>query len=316
MIYKNLYIIGNGFDIYHGIPCGFLNFKDWVKEHDAVLYFRLLKVYKYVWDDDWWSAFETSLGKLNISYYANEIGNLYDPEYVKDGTIEERTKCASIKVTEEFTKIRDALRTDFQQWLIEAYRKCNIDRIIQLFDESRFLSFNYTKTLEDVYGINSKQICHIHGIIDDKDSMIVGHGLGLEEFNDVLDCQKLRVEAEIFYKGFKTELQYVTPPHKELTEQSTIYSLSALQKNVKGCMQKNEKFFNDILDVQRIYAYGFSFSPIDMPYIEKIIRRTKPETHWVISYYSQEDKRRIMDFIVHYNIPNFTMINGIKANIL
>ena len=49
-----------------------------------------------------------------------------------------------------------------------------------------------------------------------------------------------------------------------------------------------------------------------MPYLEKIIRRTKPETHWVISWYLQEDKRRIMDFIIRHDIQNITMINGIK----
>jgi hypothetical protein len=86
----------------------------------------------------------------------------------------------------------------------------------------------------------------------------------------------------------------------------------SLKKDVEGCIEKNKRFFNEILDVQRIYVYGFSFSPIDMPYLEKIIRRTKPDTHWVISWYSQDDKRQIMDFVIRYGIQNITMINGIK----
>lgn len=61
------------------------------------------------------------------------------------------------------------------------------------------------------------------------------------------------------------------------------------------------------------YVYEFFFSSIDMPYLEKIIWRTKPETHWVISWCSQEDRRRIMDFVIKYGILNITMINGIKT---
>lgn len=97
-----------------------------------------------------------------------------------------------------------------------------------------------------------------------------------------------------------------------LATHSTLDSLLALKKDVADCIEKNTQFFNDILDVKRIFVYGFSFSPIDMPYLEKIIRRTNSETHWVISWYSQEDKRRIMDFVIRYNIQKITIINGIK----
>ena len=107
-------------------------------------------------------------------------------------------------------------------------------------------------------------------------------------------------------------LQIVTPTHIELAASSSLESLVTLKKDVEGCIEKNQQFFNEILDVERIYVYGFSFSSIDMPYLEKIIRRTKPETHWVISWYSQDDKRRIIDFVIRYDIQNFTMINGIK----
>lgn len=37
-------------------------------------------------------------------------GNLYDPEYIKDGSIEEKTEYASLKVIEEFDKIKRSLR--------------------------------------------------------------------------------------------------------------------------------------------------------------------------------------------------------------
>ena len=119
-------------------------------------------------------------------------------------------------------------------------------------------------------------------------------------------------EVRIKKSNLMTRLQLITPKHIELAASSSLDSIFSLKKDVEGCIEKNKSFFDEILDVQLIYVYGFSFSPIDMPYLEKIIRRTKPGTHWVISWYSQDDKRRIMDFAIRYDIQNFTIINGIK----
>ena len=314
MIYKNLYIIGNGFDQHHDIQCSFLNFKEWIKENDESLFTDLTQVYNDAEDNKWWKDFENSLARLNISSYANIIGNLYDPEYIKEGTIEEKTEYASQKVIEEFDKIKESLRNDFQKWLADVYENCPKDKKIQFPSEgSIFLTFNYTKTLEDIYEIDAKHIYHIHGIIDDKDSMVVGHGLGGEELNDMLKSQEPRI-GEVWNKKLNrmTRLQIVTPKHIELAALSSLESIVSLKKDVEGCIEMNQQFFNEILDVERIYVYGFSFSSIDMPYLEKIIRRTKPKTHWVISWYSQDDKKRIMDFVIRYDIQNITMINGIK----
>ena len=241
-------------------------------------------------------------------------GDLYDPEYIKEGSIEEKTEYASKKVIEEFSKINDSLRNAFQKWLSDVYKNCPKDKKIQFPSEgSIFLTFNYTKTLEDIYEIDAKRVYHIHGVIDDKDSMVVGHGLGEDELNDMLKSQELRI-GEVWNKKLNrmTRLQIVTPKHKELAALSSLESIVSLKKDVEGCIEKNQQFFNEILDVERIYVYGFSFSSIDIPYLEKIIMRTKPETHWVISWYLQDDKRRIMDFVIRYDIQNITMINGIK----
>ena len=315
MTYKNLYIIGNGFDQHHGAQCGFEDFMKWVKKNDESLFTGLTQVYNDAEDNKWWKDFENSLALLNISYYANKKGNLYDPEYIKEGSIKEKTEYASQKVIEDFDKIKESLRQDFQVWLSEVYENCTKDKKIRFPREgSIFLTFNYTKTLEDIYKIDAKRIYHIHGVIEDKDSMVVGHGLGEEVLNDMLKKQEPRI-GDVWNKKLNrmTRLQIVTPKHKELAALSSLESIVSLKKDVEGCIEKNQQFFNEILDVERIYVYGFSFSSIDMPYLEKIIRRTKSETHWVISWFSQDDKKRIMDFVIRYDIQNITMMKGIKT---
>lgn len=110
MTYKTLYIIGNGFDQHHNIQCSFLNFMEWMKKNDAGLFFQSTQVCNSAWEYNWWRDFENSLAQLNISYYANKKGNMYDPEYIKDGLIEIKTEYASLKVIEEFDKIKRSLR--------------------------------------------------------------------------------------------------------------------------------------------------------------------------------------------------------------
>ena len=90
MIYKNLYIIGNGFDQHHGVRCGFEDFMKWVKENNESLFTDLTQVYNDAEDNKWWKDFENSLAQLNISYYANKKGNSYDPDYIKEGSTEEK----------------------------------------------------------------------------------------------------------------------------------------------------------------------------------------------------------------------------------
>ena len=314
MIYKNLYIIGNGFDLHHGIKCGFTDFMKWVEKNDESLFADLTDVYNYDDKEKWWKDFENSLAKLNISYYANKIGNQYDPEYIQEGSIEERTEYASQKVIEEFDRIKASLRRDFHKWLSEAYENCPKYKKVQFPNkDSVFLTFNYTKTLEDLYEIDARQVCHIHGVIDDEDSMVVGHGMGIEGLKDMLESQKPRA-GEIFDKRLhiNTKLNIATPEHTELATDSTLDSMISLKKDVEECIERKKRFFNDILDVQTIYVYGFSFSSIDMPYIEKIVRRTKSDAHWVFSWHSPDDEIRIMDFVIRYNIQNFSMIKGIK----
>ena len=38
---SKLYIIGNGFDMHHGIKSGYSNYRKWLEENDSDLYERL-----------------------------------------------------------------------------------------------------------------------------------------------------------------------------------------------------------------------------------------------------------------------------------
>lgn len=79
------------------------------------------------------------------------------------------------------------------------------------FDAETALSmnFNYTKTLEDVYGIPVSDILHIHGVVaEDKkadvDEIIVGHGMSKTEVE-----KNFGSDGDDLTKGLKTLVNHL-----------------------------------------------------------------------------------------------------------
>ena len=48
---KSLYIIGNGFDIHHGIKSRYSDYREWLKEYDFDLYDKLCRLYDSIDED-------------------------------------------------------------------------------------------------------------------------------------------------------------------------------------------------------------------------------------------------------------------------
>ena len=62
--FNHLYIIGNGFDLYHGLMTGYNHFRRYVQKNDVELYELIEKYYEYK-EDDFWYNFEENLATLD-----------------------------------------------------------------------------------------------------------------------------------------------------------------------------------------------------------------------------------------------------------
>lgn len=66
MVDNVLYIIGNGFDLHHGVASSYASFCKWLKKHD----FELFDLYETVCSyDALWSDFETSMAYVDRDYF-------------------------------------------------------------------------------------------------------------------------------------------------------------------------------------------------------------------------------------------------------
>lgn len=75
------------------------------------------------------------------------------------------------------------------------------------------------------------------------------------------------------------------------------FVLERYHKNPYEFIYKNIEFFEKIKDVETIHILGLSFSPVDIDYLDWIYKHTTSGVKWEVSWYSEEDSKRIDEFI-------------------
>lgn len=171
-----LYIIGNGFDLYHGVKSSYGSFRKWLQTHDYDTY----QTYETVCDyDALWSDFETGMAYVSRDFFL-ESGLAFFPDSKSDP---DEWSAADILLggdaaTSSAYELLDKLKKDFHKWVCSlSVPRDYKDKMLYVDDYARFLTFNYTTFLESHYGIPSSQINHIHGVKTQLwGSLVVGMG--------------------------------------------------------------------------------------------------------------------------------------------
>lgn len=168
---ETLVIIGNGFDIAHGVKSEYKDFKQYYNIHNRCD--GLENLFKLNGN---WSNIELALTNYDVIKILNTERYSYE-------------------------SILDELFQLFSQW-VELIR-LNIGPIseqYELYKDSNFLTFNYTETLEHIYNIPSEQICHIHGgRLDEKKKYIFGSG----GERDIMDLEQHSNESFDRYEAIE-----------------------------------------------------------------------------------------------------------------
>lgn len=175
-----LHIVGNGFDLRHGIKSRYSDFKDYAWKHCGQRGYHLgvlEKSYPQVNNEGeliLWSELEYALGEPDISAIQAEATE--DIEYEEGHEIRYQPQmedAAGFLISDMFETFHEL----FEEW-VNAISLDEAESIncLQHFDpHGLFLSFNYTETLELMYHIHRCQINYIHGRRNMRDVLIVGH---------------------------------------------------------------------------------------------------------------------------------------------
>lgn len=306
-----MYIIGNGFDQHHEIKSSYKDFYSWMCANNQGIMNKVYEIYNINDEQTWWSDFENQLASLKAIRYGESIAFKYPPDL--DSEHCDRTwNDAAIEVEHQLEGLYFDVRGCFHDWILQLNKPSESKKIKILIENSVFLNFNYTKTLETLYGINPHHILHIHGCVDDDEEFILGHGKTYEELNRINAVGLPELPEELpagevmrFYEERSKSAQEL---HEQFATDAAISGVASQRKPVDEIMKKHESFFNSTSDVSYVHVYGHSLSEIDMPYIDKILSNSKSAI-WEFSYHNDADIKRIENFCETKNIENYSLID-------
>lgn len=298
---SKLYIIGNGFDLHHGLSTSYTDFEHHLKTHHIQLLDSLNKYYSFASiDQDLWSKFEENLAYLDKAGLIDYLSEYYDDT-------SDRGRNAMGIETETYLKLlTNGLRREFSEFILKAETKI-IDRIkrIPIDRDAKYISFNYTKTLEKYYLIPNDNIFYIHGIAREKEGIILGHSTDPELFIDenIEPTPPKDASEETLEQWYEYMSDQHNPIYDDCVSTVNSYFLNSF-KNTNSIIKENLDYFSDLSDVKEVFIYGHSMSDVDMAYIEKIASTVKSDCYWSVSYFGKNEKEEIEYSLENLNISS------------
>ena len=180
------------------------------------------------------------------------------------------------------------LQNEFSTWISQLK---NGDRMYVVEIDRKnasFINFNYTPTLERLYGINASDILYIHGRSMLGGNLIFGHNLTVDKFIERWAGDYSEEEQEMLIEAAD--------------------GLSIIYKDVNRIINKNTNYWESIKNIKKIHIWGLSISEIDMPYINHIRTIVNDNTEWEFSWYQPKDIDRIKQIIKALQIRNYNLI--------
>lgn len=280
-----LYVIGNGFDRGHDIPCLYSDFYTYLNDNRSDILESMEKFYYVGNDSELWSDFERSLEE-NIDYESlSEIISENIPNIASDDFRDRDWYDAQIYVEQECNELLENVRSGFEEW-IESLEISQIRKRYKLDMSARYITFNYTDVLEQIYKIPIPNILHIHNKVGEE--LIFGHGKKSEDFN---------VEEALY--GDKNAFLSVDEDgniesgevgHEKFAENAVCAFYDKMRKHTEEVIQNNSGFFDNLSTIEEVVVLGHSYNEIDLPYFKKIAESINDDAKWVLCYYSDEDK--------------------------
>ena len=267
-----LYVMGNGFDIAHDLPTQYEDFHLWlVKNRDLPFVNAFEKLYPEVKDlKGEWRDLESALGNVSLEH-AIEFDWAYQEcpdEFCCENSSHDAYQCG-----ENLKLVTKVLPTCLHDW-IQSIDLSKYKELFKLHKDAYYFSFNYTKTLENLYGIGTDRIHYVHGAIGNKGELVVGYGEALFE-EDVLESDNPEVNVELI-----------------------LNILRERQKTVSIIIQEPEflKFMQSLSSVCSVVVYGHSCSEVDKPYFAEIAKNIKDKARWTFYVHKSDNNNSVKQY--------------------
>lgn len=292
---KECYIIGNGFDLHHGLNTSYENYKkylmeenpEYVKEFDDFLERYVFVKENYTSEDppiEKWSELE----KYTERIYDYDLNEILDEAVESVSKDEDRAGYwHDIQyMCEVYSKWINGIRTSFADWIrtIEC-EKGKKDNSLFLNQKALYLTFNYTATLEQLYDIPAQNILHIHGDVNHE--IIFGND---KEPNEEIHDNRLPI-----HHGSDWRINEATQILNDVLKETHAY-----YKNTLSIIKANREFFEEIRQCKTIIFMGFGFGEEDSNYVKEIFYGNDCVAKVIIYYYAKEDRKKFHHKVKEY----------------
>ncbi|GAO72883.1 bacteriophage abortive infection AbiH family protein [Comamonas sp. E6] len=266
-----LYIVGNGFDLHHGIRSSYYAFGAYLKAVDGATYDELERYFSV--DEQFWGEFEAQLANLDTDSLLDDASTFlagYGDEDWSDSGHHDY----EFELTRVVKAISSTLRQRFAEWVRQIAIPTPTEvatKLLPIRKDARYLTFNYTDTLQRVYGIAESNVFHIHGAAGRiNDRLVLGHGWkrGLvDSLNFGADPESMDTRV---MNGNEIVDNYFTETFKPTA----------------SVIEENQPFFQSLQGLKKIYIMGHSLSNVDLPYLEELCRHIDAkDVQWQVSFH-------------------------------
>lgn len=317
---NTLYILGNGFDLYHSLDTKYQSFAKYLEKVDCEVYDLILNYYglPHLTADSsnkeyaLWARFEEALADLDYEQVLEDnsglTASLGDPDFR-----DRDWHSYQIEMELIIEKLTDNLKSRFTKFILSLNYPINIDHVrINLNSESLFLNFNYTDTLERYYSIERSRICYIHNkvekpkaankrTLESNTQIILGHGTDPANYVDKDEVPPEGLsDEELDQWNEQMADQYEYSYDSAKSEILTYYTKSF--KNSKDVISDNYGFFSEINNILNVFVLGHSISNVDIEYFKMIKSRIAKKAIWNVAYYSDLEKKNHLQTLTDLGI--------------
>lgn len=298
---KVLYVIGNGFDLMHGVRSSYYDFGRTLGKRSHIRF--VLENYLQV--DDLWADFEGALAKLNVEAMSQTyiLDNLLDAmgAYDEDAPAADFFAAAEMAASPA-TELPRELNRSFTKWIDTLHARTDDRPLKSIIRDGRFLDFNYTEFIEELYGVPKREVCYIHGCRRKKkghqrEKLILGHQpqasdpqFDFESNWKGLDLSGNR--AQMIYDAQQIALREIGAADEDLT------------KHCDEIIVAHKGFFEGLSDIDTVITIGHSLYPVDWDYFAEVMKQNadRERINWYFGCFSYGDLWRIQDFIQQFHI--------------
>ena len=286
---STLYIVGNGFDLHHELRTSFLHFKKYLSENipsDMERLRECFEVYIDEFDENDWNDFERLLYKCQDAL----VRNLYEFEEQK---YEDDTRA--------FMSVLYRVKGELlYRWLFNIEKsivKTPADNNLEInVNDSFFITYNYTSTLECVYKVPEYRVLHIHG--DYKKIKSNYYEYFKTRFSDSPDYEDFTlwttVSDEILLGSKFDDTDIIIDNLEKEREHigDLLHDLNLVAgKDISDRLDVIEEFIEG-KNISNIVILGHQYYGVDEFYYKDLFIPRFKDAQWEIYTYTEDDKKQ------------------------